>query len=188
VDDIDAWRPRHEEELLRRYDRIVNQYVQQTNELIARVLQLSADLFNTQIQLFSEYDPLEWQHRFYYRVADQPEFLKIDFLRMISPFLPGRFLRRRLVQRVLATVDMKVERNCGSLKYEYTYSLQESYRDFQVELDRKLDGVISEIKTILEKSAERRSTGEESLEPIRKQFTTRLRELDLLHAGLEIES
>jgi GTPase SAR1 family protein len=188
VGDIEAWRPRHEEELLHRYDRIVKQYVQKTNELIARVLQLSADLFNTQMQLFSENDPLEWQQRFYYRVADQPEFLKIDFLRMISPFLPGRFLRRRVVQRVLATVDMKVERNCGSLKYEYTYSLQESYRGFQVELDRKLDGVISEIKTILEKSAERRSSGQENLEPIRKQFTMRLREIDLLHAGLEIES
>jgi len=188
VADIEAWRPQHEEELLRRYDRIVKQYVQKTNELIARVLQLSADLFNTQIEPFSEIEPLEWQHRFYYRVADQPEFLKIDVLRIVSPFLHRKLLQRKLLNRVLAGVDLKVERNCGSLRYEYTYSLQESYRGFQIDLNRKLDGVIGEIKSILQKSAEKRSSGENILEPKRKQLMTRLDQLDRLRASLELET
>jgi GTPase SAR1 family protein len=188
VADIESWRPRHEEELLRRYDRIAKQYTQKTNQLIARVLELSADLFHTQLQPYSEIESLEWQHRFYYRVADQPEFLKVDFLRISSPLLSEKFIRKRLLRRVLASIDMKVERNCGSLQYEYTYSLQESYRGFQAELNRKLDSIIGEIKTILQRSAERRSSREKDLEPVRVQLMSRLRELDLLRANLEIES
>jgi hypothetical protein len=48
--------------------------------------------------------------------------------------------------------------------------------------------VIGEIKSILQKSAEKRSSGENILEPKKKQLMTRVDQLDRLRASLELET
>jgi hypothetical protein len=95
-------------------------------------------------------------------MSNDPFFLEIDTLKVIAVLLPGGLVRKRILRRAQSDMVDKVTRHCGRLRYEYEYSIQESYRAFQFDLNEKIDGVINEIHSTLNAAMETR----------RKQETT----------------
>ena len=186
ISDLEDWRRQHEEQMIRRYESIIDRYAQKTNEVIRQIVQLSANLFDTKIQPFSNFEPLKWQKRFYYRVEDESVFLELDLLKIVSPLLPKRLLRRLLLNRVGESIEPKVEQNCGGLRYEYSYSLEKAHRGFQYDLSEKLDTIISEIRVILQHALQQRASGEKAIAPKREQLATRLRKMDELRHRIVI--
>jgi len=160
VKDFDAWRKELENLIVTKYDAIISIYTAKTNEFIRRVLQLSADLFQLEVQPFEDVHPMDWKRSFYYRMSNDPFFLEIDTLKVIAVLLPDGLVRKRILRRAQSDMVDKVTRHCGRLRYEY--SIQESYRAFQFDLNEKIDGVINEIHSTLNAAMEMR----------RKQETT----------------
>jgi GTPase SAR1 family protein len=186
ISDLEAWRRQHEEQMIRRYESIIDRYAQKTNEVIRQIVQLSANLFDTKIQPFSNFEPFKWQKRFYYRVEDESVFLELDLLKIVSPLLPKRLLRRVLLNRVGESIEPKVEQNCGGLRYEYSYSLEEAHRGFQYDLSEKLDTIISEIRVILQHALQRRASGEKAIEAKKEELAARLHKMDELRHRIVI--
>ena len=186
ISDLEAWRRQHEEQMIRRYESIIDRYAQKTNEVIRQIVQLSANLFDTKIQPFSNFEPFKWQKRFYYRVEDESVFLELDLLKIVSPLLPKRLLRRVLLNRVGESIEPKVEQNCGGLRYEYSYSLEEAHRGFQYDLSEKLDTIISEIRVILQHALQRRASGEKAIEAKKEELAARFHKMDELRHRIVI--
>jgi len=186
ISDFEDWRRQHEEQMIRRYESVIDRHAQKTNEVIRHIVQLSANLFDTRIQPFSNIEPFKWQRRFYYRVEDESVFLEIDLLKLVSPLLPKRLLRRVLLNRVEESIKPKVEQSCGGLRYEYSYSLEEAHRGFQYELSDKLNSIISEIRVILQHALQRRASGEKAIEPKKEQLAARLHKMDELRHRIVI--
>jgi GTPase SAR1 family protein len=186
ISDLEDWRRQHEEQMIRRYESIIDRYAQKTNEVIRQIVQLSANLFDTKIQPFSNFEPFKWQKRFYYRVEDESVFLELDLLKIVSPLLPKRLLRRLLLNRVGESIEPKVEQNCGGLRYEYSYSLEEAHRGFQYDLSEKLDTIISEIRVILQHALQRRASGEKAIEAKKEELAARFHKMDELRHRIVI--
>jgi len=145
VADFDAWRQGNDKLIVGKYEAIISQYAEKTNEFIRRVHQLSADLFQIQLQPFEDIRPLTWKRTFYYKMEDDPVFFEFDPLKLGAVVLPGSVKRQRIVRRANSWVADKVTRHCGRLRYEYEYSIDESFRTFQDDLNGKIDAVINQI-------------------------------------------
>lgn len=91
--------------------------------------------------------------------------------RQISPTSAAR---RLLLQRLLKTVEAKLAPVSNGLRYEYTYSLQETYRRFRSTLNGQMDDIIGELRRILQQAAERKSATEENMRRSIKTLSHRL--------------
>ena len=149
VADFDLWRTEQDAVIARKYDAITSTYAVKTNEFIRRIFQLSSGLFHMDIYPFETPHPVAWKQTFSYRTENDPVFLEFDALKVASVLLPDRAVRKWILGRVRSDVPNKVTRNCGRLRYEYEYSIQESYRTFQCDLNEKIDGVINQIHDTL---------------------------------------
>jgi len=74
-------------------------------------------------------------------------------------------------------VEEKVRPVCNGLKYEYSYSLQESYRKFQSELNQQIDEIIDEVRRILQLAKTRKSATEKGVNMYIETLSHRLERL-----------
>jgi GTPase SAR1 family protein len=163
VEDFDRWRTQFEPLLLERYDALTARYVQKTNQFIESILKLSQSLFASSVQPIGSIEPIRWQKRFYYNMQNEALFLEFDFLKVLSMLLPRSIVRRWSLKRLLKSVEEKVRPVCNGLKYEYSYSLQETYRHFQSDLNEQMDTIIHEVRSILQQATKLKSATEENL-------------------------
>lgn len=181
---IQQWRSGVEPEIVERYQKIIDEYVNGVNAFIVSIHELSRELFDIPISQFSFVEPLAWKRTFYYRVEDEPVFLELDWMNMASKVLPKAYLRRKLATALLAFIDDKITRNCNNLKYEYSYSMEEHARTFQAELDGTMDAVVAKIHDVLLRTShwkkEREADADQILQPLRG----RLDSIDKLEVSL----
>jgi ribosome biogenesis GTPase A len=150
IDNFEVWRMENDKRFVDKYEAIISTYVAKTNEFIHRVLQLSADLFHLQIQPFENVQPMEWKGTFYYKVADDILFLEFDAIKVGAALLPRSMIQKHILRRALTDIVDKVTRHSGRLRYEYEYSIQESFRSFQCDLNEMIDAVVNQIHNTLQ--------------------------------------
>ena len=184
VEKFDTWRQQYDSQIQQRYERIVSVYVQKTNEFINHLIQLSGELFDVHTTPFSDIEQLQWKHTFYYQFGDAPLFLEVDILKVSAPLLPKTYLRKRYLKRIVDNIEENVMRHCGKLRYEYGYSIQESYRKFLFDMNEKTDEVLNEINRILATAMQRRQEVESYIE----EELDRLKQYQLALQRIEQES
>ena len=169
-----------EPDLRKHYENIIAEYVQKTNQLINDLLHLSGQLFDVHVTRISDIERLEWKHKFYCTIGRDPLFFDIDTLKLTARFLPAHFVRQRYLKRILTNVEKYVDRNCGGLRYEYAYSIQESHRKFLSELNEKLEEILKEISTVLDAAVRRKQEGKSATEVEVNALRERLHTLEQL--------
>jgi len=177
VEDFERFRTQFEPMLMERYEAITTRYVEKTNQFIESILKLSQGLFAASVQPIVSIEPIRWQQRFYYSIKHEALFLEFDFLKMFSTLLPRSIVRRWSLKRLLTSVEEKVRPVCNGLKYEYSYSLQESYRKFQSELNQQIDEIIDEVRRILQLAKTRKSATEKGVNMYIETLSHRLERL-----------
>jgi GTPase SAR1 family protein len=181
---IQQWRTRVEPQIVDRYQKIIDEYVDGVNSFVSDIHELSRELFNVTLSQFSFVEPLLWKRTFYYRVEDEPVFLEIDWTNAASKVLPKSYLRRRMTATLLAFIDDKITRNCNNLKYEYSYSIEEHARTFQSELDRKMDDIVASIQDVLRRTSCWEKEREADAEEILRALCARLKRVDELEGNV----
>jgi small GTP-binding protein len=185
IADFDTWRASYEEEVRQRYQTLANTYIQKTNEHITRIAALSQSLFDIRLNTFDEAEPLRWQKRFYYKIDDDPVFLEIDISGLLLNILPATRRKKKILQRLTSAAQRKVQRTCGNLAYEYTYSIQESFRSFSADLQTKLQTVLNEISAILHKAKGQKMMTQEKSVSLVQHLEQHLHQLHQLQQRVE---
>lgn len=162
-EDFERFRAQFEVLLMERYDAIAGRYVQKVNGFIESILNLSRNLFSAGLQPVMNVEPIRWERRFYYGMQTESLLLQFDFVRMLSGLLPGFVARRLLLGRLLRSVDAKIAPVSNGLRYEYSYSLQETYRRFRSDVNRQMDEIVKEVRRILQQATERKSATEKNM-------------------------
>jgi len=181
---IQQWRNQVEPEIVDRYQKIIDEYVNGVNAFIVSIHELSRELFDVPIGQFSFVEPLAWKRTFYYRVEDEPVFLELDWMSVASKVLPKAYLRRKMITGLLAFIDDKITRNCNNLKYEYSYSMEEHARTFQSELDRTMDAVVAKIQDVLRGTSRWKKEREADADQIRRTLCARLNRIHELEVSI----
>lgn len=185
-EDFERFRSEFEPALMDRYDALTARYVQKINHFIELILNLSQSLFASGVRPMVSIEPIRWQRRFYYRMENESLFLEFDFLKNLSVLLPRSVARWWLFQRLLKSVQENVSPVCGGLRYEYSYSLQESYRRFRSELDLQMDDLVREVRRILRQAIARKSATEENIKTYVEILSHRLDRLVELQRTLSM--
>jgi GTPase Era involved in 16S rRNA processing len=162
---FDRWRSENDGAFTGKYEALIAAHVDKTNEFIRRTRQIAGDLFDVQLHPIEDVQPMVWKETFTYRTQDDPLFLEIDTLKLTIALLPASIMHKRILKRFRARIADQVTRHCGRLRYEYEYSIQESWRRFQYDLDRKVDEVINEIQQILKTAVDVRAGKEQGVTP-----------------------
>jgi GTPase Era involved in 16S rRNA processing len=186
VVDFEQWRKDWEPELVRLYAGMMNATTSQMNHVLDGIVEWTSTVFKIETGTFSKIESLDWQDTFYYKIQDYPVFMEIDGLKLFAGVLPKSFLRKRLLNRLIESIESKVDRNCGRLKYEYLYSLQEAHRQFQRHLDQKVEGLTAELRQVLQRALDQRSTLEEGQTPTIHHLEESLSKLQELQEQIEV--
>lgn len=149
VQDFEEWRRREDSLVATEYEGVIHPLVEKTNEFIHRVLQLSASLFQVHLHPFEGVHAMGWKRSFYYTMEETHRFFEWNILKFGIRLLPKSMAHRHIVRRTKTDLTNNVSRHCNTLRYEYEYSLQESYRRFRFDLKEKIDSVIHHIHATL---------------------------------------
>jgi len=143
-------RPGIEAKVTGQYAEIAGSYVEGANAFIDRVARLSSELFELPTRRFPPIQGIAWRERLRYSTGDDPVFFEIDPIGLGSMVLPRTVVKKMLLQRLIASIADKFDRNCGRLRWTVVYSMQETTRDLVTDLTGKMDAFVGDLRRILQ--------------------------------------
>ena len=137
-------------------------FVDAANQIIARVVELSAALFNLPPVPLASVEGLSAESHLYYMVGDEPVLLSIEPI-YFSTLLPGHFTRRFVMAAALKHVPIEAERNCGRLRYDLLTRIEQSVNRFSQQLAERIRLTLESIRrAIAAGTVERAHSGEQA--------------------------
>jgi len=183
VADFERWRKAEETMLAQRVDSVLSRFEEKANHYIDQILDLSANLFEVNVEPFQSTERLPVKTRFEYRLEDDPTFFRLS-PKKLSPLLPRRIITRWVVSDLLKKIEEKVSMNCGRIRYDWVQRLDETYRNFKNTLNEKVQGLIDEINGVLEKGMKEKAESKGILGEKLKQIQSKLEALTELEVQL----
>jgi hypothetical protein len=145
IDHFEGWRRAKEQRLDADFRAFSGRFVEAANQIIARVVELSAALFNLPPVPLASVEGLSAESRLYYMVGEDPVLLSIEPI-YFSTLLPGRFTRRFVVGDALKHVPVEAERNCGRLRYDLLTRIEQSVNRFSQHLAERIRLTLESIR------------------------------------------
>jgi len=162
IDHFEGWRRAKEQRLDADFRALSGRFVEAANQIIARVVELSAALFNLPPVPLASVEGLSAESRLYYMVGEDPVLLSIEPI-YFSSLLPGHFTRRFVMAAALKHVPIEAERNCGRLRYDFLTRIEQSVNRFAQQLAERLRLTVGSIRHAIEAgTVERAHSGEQA--------------------------
>jgi len=160
IDRFEGWRRAKEQQLDADFRRLSGRFVEAANLMIARVVELSAALFNLPPVPLASVEGLSAESRLYYVVGDQPLLLSIEPI-CFSTLLPGRITRRFVLADALKHVPVEIERNCGRLRYDFLTRIEQSMTRFSRQLADRIRLTLDSVRAAIEAGTVERARSSE---------------------------
>lgn len=179
-DAFDVWRVEEEKKITQRYNAILQRFNGKANEIINRINQLSADIFNIPLSQWGDLEVLEQEDSFSYKIGRDPLFLEITPV-TFSFLLPRQAVNWFTYRQVYDRVEMEVDRTCGRIRFDFLERVKNSLQRFQAQLEEKMEDTLEVIHDAIKIAAEKKKGSEE-------EKIKRLVELQKIKATLSAQS
>jgi len=170
--DFERWRPQEEAKVEARYLEIVQRFAREVNRTIARIRELSANVFALELEGAVEVEPLTRETSFYYKFGLDPEFLPLDPAILLN-LLPRRLAQRYVTRKIQQRMEEDLDRNCGRIRWDLLQRCQKSLTAFKTTFNQMVEEVVEGIKRALDFALAERQKGmsqvEATLAAIRRQ-------------------
>lgn len=162
IDHFEAWRREKERRLDAEFRQLSGRFVSAANQIIARVVELSAALFDLPPIPLASVEGLSAETSLYYIVGDAPVLLSIEPIYFWT-LLPGRITRRFVIADALKHVLLESDRNCGRLRYDFLTRIETSLDRFSQNLAARIRVTLDNIHSAIAiGSVARARSGEEA--------------------------
>ncbi|MGQ9669248.1 MAG: dynamin family protein [Desulfosoma sp.] len=145
---FDDWIIQQEKALNEEFARVSRQYSDRTNQVIDRLIQASAKLFDIPFETIQADESLHADSRFYYLLGDPPRFFDIagalDFFS--RKIMPKSFSQRKVLSDVMKKLPERIDANCGRVRADFMRRVQESFLEFRWNLNAKIDATAKSIQ------------------------------------------
>ncbi|HUI24494.1 MAG TPA: dynamin family protein [Candidatus Kryptonia bacterium] len=148
IDRFEAWRRAKERRLDAEFQRLSGRFVAAADQIIARVVELSAALFDVPPIPLAGGEGLSAESRLYYLVGDAPVLLSIEPIYFWT-LLPGRITRRFVLADALKHVLQESDRNCGRLRYDFLTRIEKSLDRFSQNLATRIRVTLDNIHSAI---------------------------------------
>lgn len=161
VHTFDDWIVQQEKALNEEFARVSRQYSDRTNQVIERLMQASAKLFDIAFETIHTDESLRADSRFYYLLGDPPRFFDIagavDFFS--RKLMPKSFSQKKVLSDLLKKLPERIDANCGRVRSDFMRRLQESFLSFRWNLNAKIDETAQGIQAALEQALAMQKVG-----------------------------
>ena len=159
--DFEEWRYKIESDLIRKYSYIVEKSIAKINDLIKKITEIAANLFDTSSPLLLDIFVFKSVSKFSYKTKDDPLFLEIDIYKLLSYFIPRNLLINLILKKMKNEINDKSGLNSGSIMGFYRTSIDEASLKFKYEMDGKVDQVIAYINSAVSAALKNKSLSEQ---------------------------
>ncbi len=172
VQSFDDWIVHQEERLNEEYAKISQRFSERTNSIIENLQTASAKLFDVAVERVASDEAISSDTRFYYLLGDQPRFFDIegavDFLS--HRLLPKSLVQTKVLKDILKKLPARIDANCGRVRGDFRYRIQQSFLKFRWNLNAKIDATAESIRDALTKAMEIKQAGAAELEQQTQQL------------------
>jgi GTP-binding protein EngB required for normal cell division len=158
---FDDWIVQQEKALNEEFARVSRQYSDRTNQVIDRLIQASAKLFDIPFETIQTDESLRSDSRFYYLLGDPPRFFDIagavDFFS--RKLMPKSFSQKKVLNDLMKKLPERIDANCGRVRSDFMRRLQESFLEFRWNLNAKIDATAQGIQDALDKAVVLKKAG-----------------------------
>ena len=184
---FDEWIVRQEERLNQEYAKISKRFSDRANEIIENLQAASAKLFDIAMERVASDEAISSDTRFYYLLGDQPRFFDIegalDFLS--HRLLPKSISQAMVLKDILKKLPARIDANCGRVRGDFKYRIQQSFLKFRWNLNAKIDATAESIRQALQKAMEMKKAGASQLSQLTDQLEQQRRKAESLKSSLQ---
>ncbi|SMC20598.1 Dynamin family protein [Desulfacinum hydrothermale DSM 13146] len=187
VRSFDEWIVRQEERLNEHYGEISKRFSDRANEIIANLQAASAKLFDLTFEQVTADEAISTETRFYYLLGDRPRFFDIGkALEFLSHrLLPKSLSQAKVLKDILKKLPERIDANCGRVRSDFKYRIQQSFLDFRWNLNGKIDATAASIRQALEKAVEMKKAGATELDQMTEQLNAQWKQLEAVKRRLQ---
>ena len=180
-----------EEAILRgRLETILERLIARTNQIIKNIVNLSADLFEIDLQPFTIEESLTKESGFRFKI-DEDVKVSLEFItESATLMLPKPLAHKIILNNARKRMREMVERHCGRLRQDFMVRIEKTISDFEKQLDGIVEASLGGIRGALNAAQSAKKEGEHGASEKEVGLNDRLdifesiaRELDSLEEG-----
>ncbi len=162
IDHFEPFRMGLEKAVKERYSAEVETINDEVIEIINRIYQYSAQLFKLNRTLSLPKEVWRFKSQFYYRTWEVATSLDLIENSLLS-FLPKPLFLALFKRRLPKLIQEKLDRQCGRLRADFLYRLQDSNRQYLYEFNEALQKIHGNISGMMQKYLQIKKKGESDL-------------------------
>ncbi len=180
---FNPWRQQLAEKISSKLEDAHGEFARKINEIIERILILTSDIFDLNLEPFTSVEGLSKRSDFYFMFKDDPVGLELIQLAATSA-LPQFLAKKMILKSMKESVAELLDRHCGRVRYDLVNRVTKTMKDFQNSLNEKIDLTLSGIRISFQKAIALHREGESNVEKNLGELTEKLGSIALIRSEL----
>lgn len=182
---LDQWLPEVEGTVREAFDRVVSRFTGRTNRVIGELLKQSAEIFETQVEGFTEVEALTDETKLYYIFGEQQTMLAPDSVKLSALFLPKFISGPMIMREMRKKVERELDRNSGRIRTDYNERIIKSAKGFKTIFEEKFNSAIDGTRLVLTRAIENRERSEKEAAEAYEKLAGQLKMIKAVRNGLQ---
>ena len=155
---FESFRLAEEEKVIQSYEKIINRFSKKTENTIEEIRKLSSEIFEVDIPHIETKDNFTIKKGLYYRAEPLLYTISAQF----NYLLPSFAFKKTILKQLRSTAMEHIDMNCGRIRADFLYRLNEESRRFIGTLEEKVNFTINYLQSAVDKGViERKKTSTE---------------------------
>lgn len=183
VEEFENIRQSIEKDIENQYSAALSNYLLRLNAVIDEIKAVANELFGIDLEYFKGRDGITSESKFTYKIGYDVDALEIDPV-IFTYFLPKKIAEKFILKRILDRVYVDVDRNIGRIRYDLLRRIEESFSEFEKDMNLKLQSMYETVKELLTKTKNDYELDKDSFEKEKACYQTLLKNINAVHEEL----
>lgn len=145
-----TWFPLEDKKMRQGFEKIASRFSTRANRFIRQIQQISASLFNLQMENLEVVETLTTQSRLHYK-TDELLGWGLDNIPLL---MPKHYFQKFVLEETLKKVESELDRNTGRVRYDFLERLEFSVQELKDSLDWRIRMTRESIQNALKRAIE----------------------------------
>jgi len=163
------WRRQEEQKIKQSLQAVTARFSEQTNQLIKKIIDFSATLFNLKLGRLEADASLANTVEFSFSFDDYK--IELDISTPVITRLPKFLARKILLSKMRAELEQTFDQHCGRSRWDFDQRIKQSLNRYRNKLDDVLDQTVVGIETALQYALTEKESKEELEAEVKKRIS-----------------
>lgn len=151
VEEFEIIKMEIERDIEKQYNVALSNYFSRINEVIDEIKSVANELFGIDLEYFKCRDGITSESKFTYKIGYDVDALEIDPV-IFTYFLPKKIAGKIILNGIVSRIHVDIDRNLGRIRYDLLRRIEESFSEFEKDMNSKLQSMFETVKKLLAKT------------------------------------